>query len=156
MGGCGKDKNRKESKPRNYQTIYELSVEDWNKLDASRVSSSLQTIRDKLKIIEATARDSILKQELFSFEDFEKDYILNNPLFRQRSSIKRVALSTEYLFDRTLYEHRFLFSKKATLKQDVYWPFIYTTLINFCKSTGLVQQSPIKHLTILFSSSEGM
>ena len=105
-----------DRKPRNYQTIYELSVEDWNKLDASRVSSSLQTIRDKLKIIEATAQDSILKQELFSFEDFEKDYILNNPLFRQRSSIKKVALPTEYLFDRTLYEHRFPIFKESDLE----------------------------------------
>jgi hypothetical protein len=62
--------------------------------DASRVGSSLQTVPDKLKFIEATARDFISKREYFSFEDFEKDYILNNPLFRQHSSIKKVALPT--------------------------------------------------------------
>lgn len=102
-----------ERKPRDYQTIFDLTVEDWKKLDASRVASSLQIIREKLKAIEASARECISKLESFSYEDFEKDYVLNNPLFRQRRSIKKAVLPTNYLFDRSLYEHRFPIFKES-------------------------------------------
>jgi integrase/recombinase XerD len=105
-----------ERKTRNYQTIYDLTVEDWKKLDAPRVNCSLQTIRDKLRSMEASGRECISKQENFSFEDFEKDYILNNPLFRQRKSAKKAVLPTSYLFDRSLYEHRFPIFKETDLE----------------------------------------
>jgi len=105
-----------EREPKRYQTIYDLSDEDWRKLDASRISSSLQTIRDKLKAIEASAQEYVSRHEDFSFVDFEKDYILNNPLFHQRKSVKTAVLPATYSFDRTLYEHRFPIFKETSLE----------------------------------------
>ena len=69
-----------------YQTIYDLAEDDYNKLSASRVSEDLQILRGKLKEIERTAKNVIEKLDPFSFLDFEKDYIKDNPLFRRRKS----------------------------------------------------------------------
>ena len=97
-----------------YQTIFDLTQEDFNKLSASRVSDRMQEIREKLKEIELNAGRTAKRLEPFSFEDFEKDYILNNPLFRQRKSIQKAVLPCNYLFDRTLYEHRFPIFKEPS------------------------------------------
>ena len=67
-----------------YQSIFDLSKEEFDKLTASRISSELQSIRDKLKEIERTAENAINELEPFSFADFEKDFIQNNNLFKQR------------------------------------------------------------------------
>jgi integrase len=49
----------------------------------------------------------------FTFEEFEKDFILNHPLFYQRKSIKKLIAAANYSFDRTLYEHRFPIFKQT-------------------------------------------
>ena len=38
-----------------YQTIYDLSIDDWEKLTAPRVNSELHEIREKLKQIDSSA-----------------------------------------------------------------------------------------------------
>lgn len=102
-----------ERNPQRYQTIYDLSQEEFDKLSASRISAQLQEIRSKLKEIEFNADKAAKALDPFTFEDFEKDYILNNPSFHQRKSIKPVTTPTDYLFDRKLYEHRFPIFKEA-------------------------------------------
>ena len=67
-----------------YQTIFDLSKEDFEKLSASRITGDLQNIRDKLRDIERTAQNAAVKLDPFTFEDFEKDYIRDNIYFRQR------------------------------------------------------------------------
>ena len=67
-----------------YQSIFDLSKEEFDKLTASRISSELQSIRDKLKEIERTAENAVNELEHFSFANFEKDFIQKNNLFRQR------------------------------------------------------------------------
>ena len=67
-----------------YQSIFDLSKEEFDKLTASRISSELQSIRDKLKEIERTSENAVNELEHFSFADFEKDFIQKNNLFRQR------------------------------------------------------------------------
>jgi arginine/lysine/ornithine decarboxylase len=42
-----------------YQTIFDLTKNDYDKLSASRISNELQTIRDKLKFIETTAQTAV-------------------------------------------------------------------------------------------------
>jgi integrase/recombinase XerD len=103
-----------DRKPQEYQTVFDLTNEDYNKLTAaSRLSDSLRNVKDKLKVIEADATKVAKALDPFLFEDFEKDYILNNPLFHQRKSIKQSILPTAYLFDRSLYEHRFPIFKET-------------------------------------------
>src|ERR1700712_4293290 len=58
-----------------YQTIFDLSRDDYEKLSASRISNELQSIRDKLKEIERTAENALSTFSPFSFAEFEKDFI---------------------------------------------------------------------------------
>lgn len=75
-----------------YQSIFDLSKEEFDKLTASRISNELQSIRDKLKEIERTAENVVSGLDPFNFPEFEKDFIQNNNLFRQRK-LKPVVLS---------------------------------------------------------------
>jgi integrase len=84
-----------ESEPQRYQTIYDLSQEEYENLSASRVSEKMQKIRDSLKLIKRKAEDVANGLNPFRFEDFEKAYIYNNPLFRQRKHIKKAAVATQ-------------------------------------------------------------
>lgn len=66
-----------------------------------------------MRSIERDAED-IIDLESFSFTEFEKDYILNNPLFHQRKSIKQLVSHQAYQFDLSLYLHRFpIFKEEA-------------------------------------------
>ena len=96
-----------QRKPRPYQTIYDLTVEEWEKLDASRVSDSLQMIRKKLEQIETQAKDFISKMDSFSFEEFEKRDILNNSLFKQRKRKRDFTPVLQDEFDFTEYKKTF-------------------------------------------------
>jgi integrase/recombinase XerD len=89
-----------------YQTIYDLSKEEYKKLSSPRISEELKKIRDQLRSIERNA-EAVIDFESFSFTEFEKDYILNNPLFHQRKSIKEIIVPHSYQFDISLYLHRF-------------------------------------------------
>ncbi len=67
-----------------YPTIFDLCVEDYDKLTAPRISADLQKIKNDLKKIERDA-DSLSKElEQFTFSEFEKRLIVSNRLFRQR------------------------------------------------------------------------
>lgn len=96
-----------ERKSQEYQTFFDLTLEEYQKLSTSRLSEKLKDVREKIREIEYTAGKVAMGLDPFSFEEFEKDYILNNPLFRQRKAIQRSVITNNYLFDRTLYQHRF-------------------------------------------------
>jgi len=96
-----------ERKSQEYQTFFDLTLEDYQKLSTYRLGEKLKDIRDKIREIEFTAGKVAMGLDPFCFEDFEKDYILNNPLFRQRKAIQRSVITNNYLFDRALYQHRF-------------------------------------------------
>lgn len=69
---------------RGYQTIYDLSVQDYQKLSAPRINIELQDIRKKLQDISASA-DAIIKTlEPFEFSHFEKEFIHGNKVFRPK------------------------------------------------------------------------
>jgi integrase len=104
-----------------YQTIFDLSKEDYKKLSSSRISDELKKIREQLRSVERDA-EAVIDLETFSFNEFEKDYILNNPLFHQRKSIKKNIVLQSYQFDMSLYLHRFPIFKEdpppvGTIKQ---------------------------------------
>ena len=50
-----------------YQTIYDLSVEDYSKLKASNISLKLQKIKDHIKIIQSDAVSTACRIEPFDF-----------------------------------------------------------------------------------------
>ena len=53
-----------------YQTIFDLSKEDYEKLTAPRISGSLQNIRDKLKLLQRNCEYYINEISHFSFYEF--------------------------------------------------------------------------------------
>lgn len=105
-----------DRKSQEYQTVFDLTEDEYKKLPAPRVSDKMKDIREKLKDIELNAGRVAMSLDPFSFEDFEKDYILYNPFFRQRKAIKQSITTNNYLFDRALYEHRFPIFKETDLE----------------------------------------
>jgi integrase/recombinase XerD len=77
--------------PRRYQTIYDLTESEYENLSASRVSEPMQKIRGSLKLIKRKAEDAATALNPFSFEDFEKGFVFDNPLLRQRKHITKAA-----------------------------------------------------------------
>jgi hypothetical protein len=58
--------------PQRYQAIFDLNEEDFNKLSASRISSELKEVRDKIKEIARSAEETIKKLVPFSFEQLKQ------------------------------------------------------------------------------------
>ena len=50
-----------------YQTIFDLSKDEYDKFSAPRISNELQSIRDKLKGIERTAENAAIVLSPFYF-----------------------------------------------------------------------------------------
>jgi hypothetical protein len=75
-----------------YQTVFDLTQEEFKKLSAPRVSSELQTVKNKIKKIEHEAESAVSQLDFFSFSEFELKFIASNSLFRQR---KRKQISTD-------------------------------------------------------------
>ena len=125
-----------ESEPKRYQTIYDLTQEEFNRLSAPRISEKLQDVRDNLKQIQRKAEDSANSLDPFSFEEFEKDFILNNPLFRQRKYIKNVVAITSLKnddFDFTAFHKKFPLLNETTPEPGTfaftYYSYIKTLII---------------------------
>ncbi len=96
-----------DSQPRRYQTIYDLTQQEFNYLSANRITDSLKLIRDNLKQIKRKAEDAVMALDPFSYEEFEKDYILSNSLFHQRKSIKAKTVPISYDSFGKDYDRRF-------------------------------------------------
>lgn len=94
--------------PQYYQTIFDLTEENWQKLSASRISDELQSVRNKLKEIEHSAATVAEKILPFNFQAFERSFVLGNPLFRQRKSkIVLANINAEDDFDYSPLHKRF-------------------------------------------------
>jgi len=116
-------------KPCLFPTIYELTEMDYNKLEAPRVSESLQHIRNDLRQIDAEARTLSAKIIPFNLKEFEEEYIKSNPLFKQRSR-KVQPFTTEYHeFDITPYLKRFPILKEEHPGKE----YISATFTNYIK-----------------------
>lgn len=95
------------SVPKRYQTIFDLSEQEFNTLSAKNMSAHLRSIRDQLKQIERKAEDAAIGLSPFTFAEFEKDYILNNPSFHQRKAIKETTALINHEFNEVMYDNRF-------------------------------------------------
>ncbi|MEZ2442819.1 tyrosine-type recombinase/integrase [Chitinophaga sp. RCC_12] len=78
-----------------YSTIYDLSEEDYNKLSAPRISDSLKEIKQRIKEIETDSRKFISDYGDITFQEFERDFIKDNPHFKKRRTTTRPEASEE-------------------------------------------------------------
>lgn len=108
-----------ERDPQRYQTIYDLTQEEYDNLSASRVSEKLKKIRDDLKLIQRRAEDVASILNPFSYQEFEKDFVYNNPLFRQRKYIKDVHT---FVAVKDKFDYAPFYKKFPILKEDITEP----------------------------------
>ncbi len=104
-----------DREPQYYPTIYDLSEEDYKKFSATRLNTALIQIRDKIQEIERKSREMAINLDPFTFADFEKECILNNPSFYQHKSIANATVEPLYKFDASQYIHRFPIFKESIL-----------------------------------------
>ena len=92
---------------KNYQTIFDLSQEDYDKLTASRINNELQEVREKLKEIQRTSENVAKEIYPFNFYEFEREFILNNRLFRERKLKQPLSITPKDDFDFSPYHKKF-------------------------------------------------
>lgn len=107
-----------ERNSQRYQTIYDLTQDEYSNLSASRVSEKMQKIRDGLKLLQRNGEVAANALTPFSFAEFEKEYVYNNPLFRQRKYIKDVIViaSEKSGFDFSPFHKKFSLLTDAVLE----------------------------------------
>jgi integrase/recombinase XerD len=97
-----------QRKPKPYQTVFDITESDWEKLSAPRISSELQTLKNRLKEIEKEASTVIENFQLFSFEEFEDKFIRVNSYFKQRKQkAGAIASVNKDEFDYTPFHKKF-------------------------------------------------
>ncbi|RPE13436.1 site-specific integrase [Chitinophaga lutea] len=94
-------------KPRRYQTVYDLSEDEFKALSARQKSECLKKMQEILKQLQRNAEEAAAGLQPFTFEGFEKAFILNNPSFHQRKAIKEVAELDNHPFNQVMYDNRF-------------------------------------------------
>lgn len=93
-------------KTKYYPTLYDLSIADYNKLSAPRISHGLEQIREAVQQIEVDSRKFIKKIIPFNLSTFEDLFIINHPHFKP---LRRTILSEieNNEFDFEPYKKRF-------------------------------------------------
>jgi len=116
-----------------YQTVFDLSSEEYESLTQSRVSSNLAVVRDKLKFLSHSAQEYVYSMTVFGFAEFEKGFVMNNPLLRQRQRMtERQKSSIAEDFDYSIYYKKFPILKEQPSRPgtiaSVYISYIKTLL----------------------------
>lgn len=117
------------SEPRRYQTIFDLSQEDYNKLTGHRLNPQLQSIKEKLNEILRTAKNVIKELRPFTFSDFEGEYLRNNPMFRERKFQTDNTQAQATDFDFSSYYKKFPILRADTSNPEL----ISTTFVSYVK-----------------------
>lgn len=97
-------------KSKEYETVHKLTEEDFNKIEAPRLSEFLQKVKDDLKEIKSMMALAIKKVSPFDFWVFNRDYIAPNKLFVKKKSKKPLAITADTgadTFDYSEYEKLF-------------------------------------------------
>ncbi len=103
-------------KSKEYETVHKLTEENFNKIEAPRLSESLQKVKDDLKEIKGMMALAIKKISPFDFWVFNRDYISPNKLFVQKKTKKPLAIVSETgadTFDYSEYEKLFPIIKES-------------------------------------------
>lgn len=88
-----------ERAPEYYQTVFDLTKRDWEKLTSPRLKDELQTVRRKLQDIERDAFACADNIQPFTFQQFENLFIKSNPLIIQRKKKSNFVCSENSEFD---------------------------------------------------------
>jgi len=76
-----------------YQTVIDLSKEDYDKLSSPRVNEGLQAIREQLKSLIRNAEAAIEELHPFSFSEFERRFVQHEKLFVPKYAKKQFQQS---------------------------------------------------------------
>jgi hypothetical protein len=116
----------KDSKPKRYQTTYDLTQADYQKLSAHRVSEALQKVRNDLKEISNAAEQAVKEIQPFTFEAFKRDFVCIHPLFKFRKQKQPANLSDSKEFDFSKYEKDFpILKEKHTSPDSISTVFVW-------------------------------
>lgn len=112
-----------------YPTVFDLSIEEFNKLSDKNCGKILANIRKKLNELEISAQQLADQVDPFSFYIFERDFVIENPLLKIKK-IKAGPPATEsILFDFTPYLEKF-----PILNEDLSNPLTLSALyVNYVK-----------------------
>lgn len=130
-------------KSKDFQTIYDLSIQEFDKLSASRINAYLQQARDVFKEIRRTAENYVKNVNSFSFIEFHKSYILNNKLFRQRKINSCQTVTGFNEFDFSGFEKKFPILNEDQSTPDLI-STIYVSIVKNCFRKGVL----VAHLII--------
>src|SRR6185437_6139458 len=70
--------------PNTYGTIYDMTLEEWQRLKHPHINANLREKRDRLQELEDKAREFARGLEEFSFNQFEQLFIEGHPLIKER------------------------------------------------------------------------
>jgi integrase/recombinase XerD len=90
-----------------YNTIYNITLVDYQKLSATRISADLATIRDKLKELERTSEAAAKEIEPFSFDAFQRKFIQQQPCLQQRKLKMPTVINGAFDFDYSPFHKKF-------------------------------------------------
>src|SRR5690348_7335361 len=101
-------------KSKSYQTVFETTAADFEKLYSPNTKGAIKQLRENLKDLNISAELYLKEIGDFSFDEFEKGFVLNNPAFKERK-IKVVIKEHESskTFDYSIYEKRFVIFKET-------------------------------------------
>src|SRR5687767_3530642 len=88
---------------RNYQTIYDLSEEEFKKFSATRINEGLAEIRKRITDLKRQAENFIAQSNPFEFHEFENDFVAENKMFKKREFKKFLPQLLPEEFDYTPY-----------------------------------------------------
>ncbi len=108
---------------RDFQTVYDLSKEEFGRLTASRISDDLAIIRDNLKKIKRNA-DAFIEDNRndFSYDEFEVCFVKEEQLFKKRKD-KEIIVEKQKLEDFfNSYLHKFKILKEVDFRHGTILP----------------------------------
>jgi integrase/recombinase XerD len=96
-----------DRKSRNYQTKFDLSEEEFQRLSSSRIGESLQEVKTSLQELKRTLNNFIKEKEPDDFKSFENGFIRDNKNFRRRVFTQEEQSAPVDEFDYTPFLKRF-------------------------------------------------
>lgn len=130
--------------PEYYQTIFDLSKDEWEKLSASRINNELQQIRDKLRELERQVENVLKDLTPFSFLEFEKAFVQSHPHIRQRKVRQEVVVVNTDEFNYTPFFKKFPLLLDANTKHG-YISYSYLLLVKKLIRTGRISTAVSYH-----------
>jgi len=110
---------------RDYQTIFDLTPEEFKKFSSPRIADELQEIRKKLFDLKRISENYAEQSNPFEFHEFENEFVKDNKLFRQREFKQFIPQVAPDKFDYSQYHDRFtLFQVKHPHRTSLSYCFL--------------------------------